>query len=199
MSDLAVTEEITLQLDWDAVLVTADVRPDKLCQRFDEMLREERGGGAPVLLAVAQPHAGDAVPTRTSKVALLALLPVGNWEEQHNRPHHVMSLLQRRAVAGPRGHSTAIQVHIHMTQDPGQVGTQRSDPAQKAYGSLIEMGQVCLVMVDVVELVQYNVSQAWWVGGKVLSSAPSGNFSEWLRMAVHLTPAKLIEEELIAI
>lgn len=33
-----------------------------------------------VFLAVAQPHAGDAVPAWTGKVAFVALLPVGNWE-----------------------------------------------------------------------------------------------------------------------
>lgn len=38
-----------------------------------------------VLLAVAQPNAGDAVPARTSKVALLALLPMGNYDAQQNQ------------------------------------------------------------------------------------------------------------------
>lgn len=38
-----------------------------------------------VFLAVAQPHAGDAVPTWTSKVALLTLLPMGNWAKQQNQ------------------------------------------------------------------------------------------------------------------
>ncbi len=38
-----------------------------------------------VFLAVAQPHAGDAVPTWTSKVAFFALLPMGNWDKQQNQ------------------------------------------------------------------------------------------------------------------
>lgn len=38
-----------------------------------------------VFLAVAQPHTGDAVPAWTGKVAFLALLPVGNWDEKQNR------------------------------------------------------------------------------------------------------------------
>lgn len=37
-----------------------------------------------VFLTVAQPHAGDAVPTWTSEVAFLALLPMGDWEKQQN-------------------------------------------------------------------------------------------------------------------
>lgn len=38
-----------------------------------------------VFLAVTQPHAGDAVPTWTGKVAFLALLPMGNCHEQQNQ------------------------------------------------------------------------------------------------------------------
>lgn len=38
-----------------------------------------------VFLAVTQPNAGDAVPTWTSKVALLTLLPMGNWDKQQNQ------------------------------------------------------------------------------------------------------------------
>lgn len=38
-----------------------------------------------VFLAIAQPHARDAVSTWTSKVAFLALLPMGNWDEQQNQ------------------------------------------------------------------------------------------------------------------
>lgn len=38
-----------------------------------------------VFLAVAQPHTGDAVPAWTSEVAFLALLPMGNWDEQQNQ------------------------------------------------------------------------------------------------------------------